>query len=90
VVADDAAVSVAAAHGARVVLDIIDGKPADANAAWMLIGLTKAWVFDGHGHTIRLDVAAAAGAESESDDAEAQQFALTLAKEYLDARHDSV
>lgn len=55
-VADDAAVSIAAGHASRVVLDIVDGKPAAPEAAWMLVGFQKAWLFDGHGQTIRLSI----------------------------------
>jgi len=82
VVADDAAVTMAAGHASRIILDILDGNPAPPEAAWLLIGFRKAWNFDGHGHTIRLSV----GAASERDkdvDLDALAFAVTVMKETL-------
>lgn len=86
-VADDAAVTIAAGHASRVILDILDGQPAGNESAWLLIGLRKAWVFQGHGHTIHLSVGQPIEHESPTHDEEAHQFALQLAKEYLDATH---
>lgn len=85
-VADDAAVTMAAGHAARVVLDILDDQPAGPEAAWILIGFRKGWRFDGHGHTIRMSVGDPAEPLGETQDAEAQAFVLALAKEYLGAR----
>ncbi|WP_206209012.1 hypothetical protein, partial [Vogesella mureinivorans] len=47
IVADDAAVTITAGHTARIVLDIIDGRPAPVSGAWLLLGFAKAWLFDG-------------------------------------------
>jgi hypothetical protein len=81
--ADDAAVSIAAGHGARVILDILDGKPATRDAAWLLIGLSAAWVFNGHGHTIRFDLGAPEPQQDGLVDEEARSFALAVAAEAL-------
>jgi hypothetical protein len=81
VAADDAAVSAAAAHAARIVLDILDRQPAPIEAAWILFGFRKGWVFDGHGHTIRMSVGEPADAVLETDDPEGKEFLRTLATE---------
>lgn len=75
VVADDAAVTMAAGHGARVVLDVLDGRPAPRDAAWLLTGFAKGWVFKGHGHNIHLSVGMPRG---ETFDIVANQSALTF------------
>lgn len=91
--ADDAAVGVAAAHAARAILDIIDG--AEVSTDWLLIGLKKGWVFDGHGATIRLNVGFAQAAEDGGDDDNAaiveqgQAFGLKLLRTYVDALKNS-
>jgi hypothetical protein len=77
IVADDAAVTTAAGHAARVVLDILDGQPADGNSAWLLLGFRKSWVFNGHGHTIRLSVGTPAQGERPVDE-EARAFIRDL------------
>jgi hypothetical protein len=82
-VADDAAVTVAAGQGGRVILDILDGKPAAREAAWLLIGLSAAWIFNGHGHTIRLDPGAPQPQQAALVDEEARSFALAVAAEAL-------
>lgn len=56
VVADDAAVSVAAAHAARVATDVLRKTLDDESPAVLLIGLRRAWIFTGHGHTLGLHV----------------------------------
>jgi hypothetical protein len=86
-VADDAAVTMAAAHTARIVLDILDGQAAGTEAAWMLIGFRKGWVFEGHGHTICLNVGKAPDSSNqiETQDVETQAFIFELVKEYLNA-----
>jgi len=50
-IADDAAVTMTAGHAARTILDIVDGRPPPAEAAWLLLGYQKNWLFDGHGHS---------------------------------------
>ena len=96
IVADDAAVSIAAAHGARVILDVLDEAVDDDAAAWLLIGCRRAWLFtSGHGHVIRLDVGkpdAPVGnpdALEPAENSEAREFALELARSYLDATSTS-
>ncbi len=82
-IADDAAVMVAASNACRVILDIIDGSPTSPEAAWLLIGLRKAWVFEhGHGHVIRLGVGAAQqeGPAEPADEA-TTAFLLSVLKE---------
>jgi hypothetical protein len=83
VVADDAAVTMTAGHAARVVLDILDGSPPPISSAWLLFGYRRAWLFDGHGHTIRLSVGVRAVAGPAAEDPEAKAFAMDLVKEYL-------
>ena len=80
-VADDAAVTAAAGHTARAVLDILDGEPAPVSSAWLLFGFRSGWVFEGHGHTIRINVGQRRPAEEGGDDAEARSFAEDLLKD---------
>ena len=80
-VADDAAVTIAAGHAARVVLDILDGRMDEDAAAWLLIGLRKGWLFRCHGDVIRLDVGRSGPPSLPSHDAEAMAFAIKLAKD---------
>ena len=82
-VADDAAASMAASHAARVALDILDGHPAGSEAAWILLGFRKAWVFRGHGDTLLMSVGNPEAPATTTEDVEARDFALALAKEYL-------
>jgi hypothetical protein len=84
-VADDAAATMTASHAARVALDILDGRPAGPEAAWMLIGFRKAWVFEGHGHTWLLSVGSPAAPASPAKDADAEAFVLALVKEHVGA-----
>lgn len=84
-VADDAAATMTASHAARVALDILDGRPASPEAAWMLIGFRKSWVFEGHGHTWLLSVGSPAAPDSPAKDAEAEAFVLALVKEHVGA-----
>lgn len=85
IVADDAAVTVAAAHAARVILDIVDGNPAPAEAAWLLIGLKKAWLFKGgHGDVIRIGVGAARDEPAEPADESTRAFLLAVLKDQSD------
>ncbi|MDF0498158.1 ThiF family adenylyltransferase [Bradyrhizobium yuanmingense] len=89
VVADDAAVAATAAHAARIVLDILDGDPPSPESAWMLLGYRKAWLFEGHGHNIRLDVGKPSEAAAPPLDKEAAAFATALFREWLDADNSS-
>ena len=77
-VADDGAVTTTAGHAFRIVLDILDGRPAPISAAWLLLGYREGWVFDGHGHTIRLDVGPRPACETETDDPETRSFIRQL------------
>lgn len=83
IVADDAAVTTTAGHAARIVLDIIDGRPPPVSAAWLLLGYRNAWLFDGHGHTIRLSVGERAPVEAPAEDGEAKAFVMALVKDWL-------
>lgn len=85
-VADDAAVSVAASHAARVILDLVDEAPSEAASAWLLLGLKRAWVFAGHGHNIHLDVGPGSTPPADEDDEGARAFATELVRAYVDAR----
>ena len=84
-VADDDAATMTASHAARVALDVLDGRPAGPEAAWMLIGFRKSWVFEGHGHTWLLSVGHPTAPAPDSKDAEAEAFVLALAKEHFGA-----
>lgn len=83
VIADDAAITMTAGHAARVILDILDGRPAPVTSAWLLLGYRRDWLFDGHGHTIRLSVGARPPAKPADEDAAAKAFAMDLVKEWL-------
>jgi hypothetical protein len=89
IIADDAAVTIAAGHAARVVLDVLDEVTSGGPSAWLLIGFRKGWVFDFHGHVIRLTVGEpplAASARVEDDDALA--LAIELTQEAVRAAKD--
>lgn len=77
-VADDAAVTATAAHAARVILDILDGDPPPVEAAWLLLGYRKAWVFGGHGCNIHLNVGLRSAPTPEADDPETRAFVQRL------------
>lgn len=83
IIADDAAVTIAAAHASRVILDILDGRPAPRASSWLLVGMAESWLFNGHGHNIRFDPGAAAPETEARVDEEAQAFALSLLKETI-------
>jgi hypothetical protein len=55
-VADDATVSAAAAHAARVVIDILKHDVENLGPQVLLIGFRKQWIFEGHGHSIGIQV----------------------------------
>ena len=82
-VADDAAVTTTAAHAARVVLDILDGAPAPIGSAWLVLGYRRGWLFDGHGHNIRVCVGERARDENAERDDEALAFVEGLVEEVL-------
>jgi len=82
-VADDAAVAVAAAHAARVVLDVADERPPEHQAAWLLIGLRKAWLFEGHGHIVWFCPEKSSPTPEAPADPEAIAFALAIAREAM-------
>jgi hypothetical protein len=80
VVADDAAVTMAAGTAARVVLDVLDGVVAPGQPAWLLSGFKSGWVFEGLGSCVRLDVGVPAEPADSLDEAggEAAKFILSL------------
>ena len=80
-IADDAAVTITAGHAARTILDIVDGNPPPVEAAWLLLGYQKSWLFGGHGHTIRLNVGERGERAQVADVPEAIEFVLGLFKE---------
>lgn len=81
IIADDAAVTMTAGHAARTILDNVDGHPPPLEAAWLLLGYQKNWLFDGHGHTIRLNVGERGERVQAADVPEAIKFAFKLFKE---------
>ncbi|MEP6899823.1 MAG: ThiF family adenylyltransferase [Rhodanobacter sp.] len=82
VVADDAAVTMAAGTCARVALDVLDGAVDSQQPAWLLSGFKRGWIFEGLGSCVRLDVGILASAESDGcvDEAggEVAKFVLSL------------
>jgi molybdopterin/thiamine biosynthesis adenylyltransferase len=84
IVADDAAVSMAAAHAARVTLDVLDGRVGDDDATWLLLGFRKGWLFQRHGESISLTMPPPPSVELAVDE-DAIAFALQLAEEAVDA-----
>jgi len=90
IVADDAAVTIAAGHAGRAILDIADGAPGPKEAAWLLVGFRNAWVFKGHGDTIRLSVGdPVEPTPSSVEDEEGKAFAVRLLEQVKDAVGDS-
>ncbi|MGI8908141.1 MAG: HesA/MoeB/ThiF family protein [Candidatus Sumerlaeaceae bacterium] len=91
VVADDASVSAAAAHCARVVIDVLDHKVAPEDPAWLLFGFRKGWLFQQHGHNIMLDVGPPTVPPEMEDaqHAEIRAFALNLADQAVNASKNS-
>lgn len=85
VVADDAAVTIAASHAVRVALDILDDRTGAQDSAWLLIGCRNGWLFKGHGHMIGLDVGEANSAIELKEDFDAHKFIIELAKEAINA-----
>jgi hypothetical protein len=83
VIADDAAITMTAGHAARVILDILDGEPPSTSSAWLLLGYKEGWLFDGHGHTIRLNVGERSARAPTTDDPEARSFAMELFREWI-------
>lgn len=87
VVADDAAVAVAAAHTARAVIDLLHAKLDEDSPAWLLIGLRRGWIFSGHGNTIGLHAPHLPGLVKQNDPSDpgtaerAREFALSLLQE---------
>ena len=84
IVADDAAVSIAAGYAARVALDIIDGAPPPRSRAWQLIGLRDRWVFETLGPLVHVDVGAPLAPPPPAD-AATEAFVVARIKEILDA-----
>jgi len=84
VVADDIAVTIAAAHAARSILDAVDDQTEELGTAWLLIGCRKAWLFHGHGHIISLDVGGPRPKTNPAVDLEAVEFARQLGLGALD------
>lgn len=83
IVADDAAVTMAAGHSARVVLDILDGRVEAHDNPWMLFGFRKGWLFRFHGDVISLDIAPLAPVAAERDK-EGEELAAQLIKDIVD------
>ena len=82
-VADDAAVSIAAANASRIVLDILDDSVDDNAKAWLLLGFRHGWLFSGHGSSIALDVGPPPAVPSPVENAQAREFSHSLLREAL-------
>jgi hypothetical protein len=85
VVADDAAVTVAAGHAGRAILDVLDGVPAPQDRAWQLIGLRDAWIFGKLGLMIGLSVGDPVVPIEAEADPETDRFILARIGELLGA-----
>lgn len=84
IVADDAAVGMAAAYAARVALDILDDKLGPDDTAWLLIGMREGWLFRRLGDVVALDVGGPPPPSAPTLDLEMQMFALQIGKEAID------
>jgi hypothetical protein len=85
IAADDAAVTMAAAHTARVILDCLDGNAPDRTSSWLLIGFRRGWLFKGHGDVYHLSVGEPSTTDTPARDEDALAFGIALTKEALDA-----
>lgn len=85
ILADDAAVTMGAAHAARIALNILDEQVGSGETAWLLIGFKAGWLFTRHGHSIALDVGSPWPTAAPEDDPGAHDFVNSLVKEALDA-----
>ena len=56
-------------------------------AAWLLVGFQRAWLFDGHGHTIRMNVGVPTERAPSEVDEEAFAFAAAVVKEGVGESH---
>ena len=88
--ADDASVSVAAAHAARVTTDILRDALDDDSPPLLLIGLRRAWIFSGHGHTLGLHVPPVGETEDQDrtphpEDERARELILSFLQELAGA-----
>ncbi len=84
IVADDAAVTIAAGYTARLILDIADGTTPPRPRAWQLIGLRDQWVFATLGPLIHFDVGEPLPPPPPADPA-TEAFVDQRLKEVLDA-----
>ncbi|MEP1079368.1 ThiF family adenylyltransferase [Leptolyngbya sp. PL-A3] len=82
-VADDAAVTIAAAHAARVILDILDERVSASDAAWLLFGFREGWLFRRHGDSLSLDMGSVSPPDPAVEDNEIRDFVMALAKKAL-------
>jgi hypothetical protein len=85
IIADDAAVTVAAGLAGRAILDIADETPAPQERAWQLIGLSEAWVFGRLGRFIGLSVGDPPPPAAPEVDPEIAAFVHERLQELLDA-----
>ena len=81
VMADDAAVTMAASHTARIALDILDGQVGVDEAPWLLIGFRAGWLFKRHAETISLAMGSPAPPPAPAENAETREFACALLRE---------
>lgn len=89
IVADDAAISIAASHAARTAMDILDNVVEEEDTALKLIGFRKGWLFRSHGDVIALDLGKPPPPTEATASDEIQKFALELGREALNAAEDS-
>lgn len=76
IMADDADVSMAAAHAARLILDML-ARPDDPELAqWLLLGFRKGWLFKRHGDNSMIDMGSYTPPATAPDDVRNQGLAL--------------
>lgn len=85
IVADDASATMAAAHAARVALDILDDRVGADDAACLLFGFRKGWLFERHGHTVSLDMGVALPKPEAEAEFTTKEFVLELLRELENA-----
>lgn len=81
IVADDAAVTLAAGFASRLALNILDGVPPARESSWILVGFQNKWIFSGLGHTINFEPRAPEASETAESNPEASKFILDLLKD---------
>lgn len=89
VVADDAAVTMAAGLCSRITLDILDSTVGEDQPAWVLFGFRQGWVFSGAGSSVLLDVGPALAPPDFAAMAAADPATTTFIGSLISGGHDA-